>query len=83
MSHVIWHCNGVGELEGYDDLRTPHYRHGISTYAWAVPHGMARWKVLLVDRLLEALRRLQLRIIARATGGTITGSPEMHERGKP
>jgi hypothetical protein len=82
MSHVIWHCNGVGEVEGYDDVKLPHYKHGISTYAWAPPHDMPRAKVLKVDAKLESLRQQQLAIIAKATGGEIYGDPMMHERGE-
>ena len=83
MSHVIWHCNGVGEIEGYDDIKLPHYKHGISTYAWAPPHDMPRWKQLKIDEQLEKLRQKQLAVIAKATGGEIYGDPMMQEREIP
>jgi hypothetical protein len=80
MSHVIWHCNGVGKPEGSVDVPMPKYKDGISTYAWAPPHDMPKWKQLKIDEQLEKLRQRQLAIIAKATGGEIYGDPSMHER---
>ena len=80
MSHVIWHCNGVGKVIGQDPVTLPHYKHGISTYAWAPPHEMSRARVLKIDARLEKLRQKQLAIIAEATGGKIYGDPMMHEQ---
>jgi hypothetical protein len=82
MPHVIWHCNGVGPVEGTDTVPMPHYKHGISTYAWAPPHDMPRGQVLKIDERLESLRQRQLDLIAKATGGTIYGDPIMHEEGE-
>lgn len=73
MSHVIWHCNGVGPVTGHDPINLPHYQFGISTYAWAPPHDMPEAKVHKIDAKLEKLRQKQLEIIAEATGGEITG----------
>lgn len=80
MSHVIWHCNGVGRVQGHDDVKLPHYKYGISTYAWAPPDDMPRAKQLRIDAQLEKLRQKQLAIIAKATGGKIYGDPMMQER---
>lgn len=80
MSHVIWHCNGVGPVEETVNVPMPKYKHGISTYAWAPPHEMPRDKVLQIDAKLEKLRQKQLAIISKATGGSIYGDPSMHEQ---
>lgn len=80
MAHVLWHCNGVGPVTGYDDLKMPHYENGISTYAWAPPHGMSEKECHRIDDKLEKLRQEQLKIIAKATGGEITGDPMLHEQ---
>lgn len=79
MSHVIWHCNGVGPVTGYDPLEIPHYEFGISTYAWAPPDDMSDAECMQIDEKLEKLRQKQLEIIAKATGGEITGDPSMNE----
>lgn len=80
MSHVIWHCNGVGPVEEYVDLKMPRYANGISTYAWAPPDDMSEQECMRIDAKLEKLRQKQLEIIAKATGGEITGDPAMHEQ---
>ena len=79
MSHVIWHCNGVGPIEYRAKVDMPFYANGMSTYNWLPPHDMSRDEILKVDAKLEKLRQKMLEIIADATGGTIYGDPSMHE----
>lgn len=79
MSHVIWHCNGVGTIEYRAQVDMPFYANGMSTYNWLPPHDMPRKKVLKIDAKLEKLRQKQLAIIADATGGHIYGNGAMHE----
>lgn len=79
MSHVIWHCNGIGPITYRAQVDFPFYEHGVSTYNWNPPHDMPRAKVLRIDAKLEKLRQKQLEIIARATGGHQYGDPSMQE----
>lgn len=79
MAHNYYHCNGVGPVEGTVNIPMPKYKHGISTFAWAVPHDMPEAKALKIDAKLEDLRQKQLAIIAKATGGEIYGDPMRHE----
>lgn len=79
MPHVIWHCNGVGEIEYRAQVDFPFYTNGMSTFNWMPPHDMPKAKVLKIDAELEALRQKQLKIIARATGGKISGDGARHE----
>jgi hypothetical protein len=79
MSHVIWHCNGVGRVEYRAQVDMPFYKNGMSTYNWHPPHDMPRKEVLRIDRQIEALRQKQLKLIAKATGGKQYGDASMHE----
>lgn len=79
MAHVIWHCNGVGEVEYRAQVDMPFYEYGMSTYNWHPPHDMPRAKVLEIDEKLEKLRQQQLQLIAKSTGGEIYGDGMMHE----
>ena len=79
MSHVIWHCNGVGRVEYRAAVDMPFYKYGMSTYNWHPPHDMPRSKVLKIDAQLEKLRQKQLDLIAKATGGKQYGDDSMHE----